>query len=825
MLPEYAEIAVPLRVTQTFTYRLPLGLRDSAQVGARVQVTFGRQNITGYIVALHTELDPALDLDPAALKEVAELLDAEPLLTPETLALTRWIADYYAAPWGEVLRAALPAGLNATLEQIVTLTTAGRDELASLPPRRATSTSGQILQLLADNPAPVPVRTLEKEIEAKKIKPALRKLTEAEWVTVTTRTRTAGLRTKRRKVVRLLDLTTDEQKDTARALSEAQQRIINTLIDAGGMMPFTRLTETAEASAAPIVTLEKRGLVSVTVEDVRRDPLGGAALPKLNEFPLTPAQSEALAAIAKPLHERRYAAFLLHGVTGSGKTEVYLRAMRAALDQDRASLMLVPEIALTPVFFKRLRAVFGDLVAILHSGLSAGERFDEWSRIRRGVARVVIGTRSAIFAPLADLGLLVVDEEHEASYRQQDSPYYHARDAAVIRAHQAGAVVVLGSATPALESFRNAKSGKYNYLAMPDRVANRPLAQAEIIDMRAAPVAQSRPEVFSPQLLDAIRATHERGEQSIILLNRRGFSSFVLCRACGEAIRCPSCDVTLTYHRRAHQLVCHYCNHQQRPPTTCLTCQSKYLHYLGEGTEQLESLLEAHFPDLKIARLDRDTTVRRDEFDRVITAFAKHEIDMLVGTQMLAKGHDFPKVTLVGVVSVDAGLGLPDFRAAERTFQLLTQVAGRAGRGELAGRVIIQTFHPEHYALQHACAQDYAAFYREEMHYRQRFTFPPYVALASLMVRGTDLEQVTNAATQLAKVLEQANAPDNLCRVLGPAPAALARIKNEHRWQLLVKAPSRAKLRRTLDLALAQAEAAGCPMRLVSLEIDPVNLL
>lgn len=825
MLPEYAEIAVPLRVTQTFTYRLPLGLRDTAQVGARVQVGFGRQNVTGYIVALHPELDPALDLDADALKDVTELLDAEPLLTPETLSLTRWIADYYVAPWGEVLRAALPAGLNATLEQIVALTPAGRDELSRLPVRRATSPQGQILQLLTETAAPVPVRTLEKEIGATKLKTALRALLQAEWVTLTTRTRTAGLRAKRRKIVRLLDLTTDEQRAAARALSAPQQRIINTLIAAGGMMPFALLTETAEASAAPIVTLEKRGLLTVTVEDVRRDPLGGATLPKLNDFPLTHAQQEALAAIAKPLHARRYGAFLLHGVTGSGKTEVYLRAMRAALEQGRSSLMLVPEIALTPVFFKRLRAVFGDLVAILHSGLSAGERFDEWSRIRRGVARVVIGTRSAVFAPLVDLGLVVVDEEHEASYRQHESPYYHARDAALVRAHQAGAVAVLGSATPALESFHNAKVGKYNYLQMPDRVANRPLAQAEIIDMRAVPVAQSRPEVFSAPLLEAISTTHERGQQSIILLNRRGFSSFVLCRACGEAIRCPACDVTLTYHRRAHHLICHYCNHQTRPPRTCPTCQSQYLHYLGEGTEQLESILAAHFPKLRIARLDRDTTTRRQEFERVITAFAAHEIDMLVGTQMLAKGHDFPNVTLVGVVSVDAGLGLPDFRAAERTFQLLTQVAGRAGRGELSGRVIIQTFHPEHYSLRHACAQDYEAFYREEMYYRQRFSFPPYVALASLLVRGTDLEQVTATAAQLATALENANVPDNDCRVLGPAPAPLARIKNEHRWQLLVKAPNRAKLRRTLDLAFAQAEAEGCPMRLVSLEIDPVNLL
>ncbi len=822
--PQYAEIAVPLRVTQTFTYRLPLGLRDAVQIGARVLVTFGRQTVTGYVVALHETLDPALDLDAAALKDVTELLDAEPLLTPATLALTRWVADYYAAPWGEVLKAALPAGLNATIEQTVTITGVGRDELLRLPPRRAVAPKTRVLQMLDANAGPLALRALAQELGAAPARAAVRALSQAGWVVVTTRSRTATARAKRRKIVRLLPLESETQTGTARQLTAPQQRIINMLIAAGGMMPFTALMEAAGASAAPVGSLEKRGLVSVMVEDVRRDPLAGAELPKINDFPLTHAQSEALAAIAKPLYARRYAAFLLHGITGSGKTEVYLRAMRAALEQGRSALMLVPEIALTPVFFRRLRAVFGDLVAILHSGLTQGERFDEWSRIRRGIAQVVIGTRSAVFAPLEKLGLLVVDEEHEASYRQQDAPFYHARDAAIVRAHQGGAVVVLGSATPSLESYHNAKTGKYSYLRMPDRIANRPLAQAEIIDMREAPFSQGRPALLTEPLLEALRATHGRGEQSIILLNRRGFSSFVLCRSCGEAVRCTDCDVTLTYHRRAHLLVCHYCNHRRRPPRTCPACQSQYLQYIGEGTEQLEGVLQTHFPELRITRVDRDTTSRRQEFERVIMSFSAGEIDMLVGTQMLAKGHDFPNVTLVGVVSVDAGLGLPDFRAAERTFQLLTQVAGRAGRGALAGRVLIQTFHPEHYALRHACAQDYDAFYKEEMHYRQHFNFPPYVALAALLIRGTELTQVETTAAQLRAALEAAN-PENACRVLGPAPAPLARIKNEHRWQILVKAPNRAKLRRTIDLALANAEAEGCPMRLVSLEIDPVNMM
>jgi primosomal protein N' (replication factor Y) len=822
--PQFAEIAVPLRVAQTFTYRLPVGLQSEAQVGARVRVSFGRQSVTGYIVDLRAELDAALELDETALKEVEELLDAEPLLTPEVLQLTRWIAAYYASPWGEVLKSSLPAGLNATSEQILDITEEGRDELARLPPRRAASAKGRLLQIIEQAGASVPMRAVAQELGKNAAQQAARELARTGWISVATRSRTGGAKPKRRKMARLRELTGAEQTAAARQLSEAQQRVIAALIEAGGALPFADLVEIADVSAAPVNTLEKRGLIAVTVEEVRRDPLAGVELPRINDFPLTDAQTDALRTILAPLHENRYAAFLLHGVTGSGKTEVYIRAMRDALEQGRSALMLVPEIALTPVFSRRLRAWFGDAVAILHSSLSAGERFDEWSRIRRGEARVVIGTRSAIFAPVWNLGLIVVDEEHEATYRQQESPYYHARDAAVVRAHNCGAVVVLGSATPSLESFHNAKRGKYNYLQMPDRVANRPLAVAEIVDMRQLFPERGQTKIFSDELLEAIQTTHERGEQSIILLNRRGFSSFVLCRSCGEAIRCPECDVTLTYHRRAHLLVCHYCNHRERPPRACPSCNSKFLHYVGEGTEQLETLLQERFPDIRIARLDRDTTARRKEFERAIMSFGAREIDMLVGTQMLAKGHDFPNVTLVGVISVDAGLGLPDFRAAERTFQLLTQVAGRAGRGELAGRVVIQTFHPEHYALRHARSQDYEAFYAEEMRYRQSFNFPPYVALAALLTRGENFDNVQRAAATLKTALEAHNT-ERLCRVLGPAPAPIARIKGEHRIQILIKARNRAALRKTLDLALADAQAEGCDLRSVNVEIDPVNLL
>jgi len=487
-------------------------------------------------------------------------------------------------------------------------------------------------------------------------------------------------------------------------------------------------------------------------------------------------------------------------------------------------MMLVPEIALTPVFSRRLRAQFGDQVAIFHSSLQRGERFDEWTRVRNGEARVVIGTRSAVFAPASNLGLVVVDEEHESSYRQQDSPYYNGRDTAIVRAQKESATVILGSATPSLESFQNAKIGKYQYLSLPERILARPMAEASIIDMRKVFAQHGKPQVFSDGLLEAIRTTHDRKEQAIVLLNRRGYSSFVLCRSCGETIQCPNCDVTLTYHRSERVMLCHYCNHAQQAPSECPACGKKFIYYVGEGTEKLEELLKELFPMLRIARIDRDTTARRRRFERTLIDFSQGKIDMLVGTQMLAKGHDFPNVTLVGVVSVDAGLALPDFRSAERTFQLITQVAGRAGRGDRPGRVLIQTYHPYHYALRHACAQDYEQFFNEEIVYRQNHSYPPFVALASVLIHGADLGRVRADALELRRELDKANT-ERSCRILGPAPAPLARLKGEHRFQVLIKSRSRRQLRTVADAGMKAIADRGLNLRAFNLEIDPISIM
>ena len=821
--PLYAEVALPLRLAQTFTYRLPLALREDARVGARVLVPFGRTLTTGYVVALHDALDPAAGLAEEDLKEAEELLDAEPLITPEVLEITRWISDYYAAPWGEVLKAALPAGLNSTIEQVVTVTSAGLDELARLPPRRAATAKAHLLRL-ASVEGSTTLREASREVGQAKAAKAVRELERAGWVTVSHRARSAQAKPKRRKAVRLLPAE-HHDGNGARGLTHAQQRVVDALIDGGGEMLFAELLEAAETSASSVQTLERRGLLEVYVRDVRRDPLAGARLPARDELRLTGDQATALDAINEAQEGGHFAAFLLHGVTGSGKTEIYIRAMREALRRGKTAMMLVPEIALTPVFSRRLRAHFGDAVAIFHSSLTTGERFDEWHRLRRGEARVVIGTRSAVFAPVSDLGVIVVDEEHESSYRQQESPFYHGRDTAVVRAKLERAVVVLGSATPSMESYHNARAGKYRHLRLPNRIAGRAMARAEIVDMREVFRAAGRTEVFAPDLLTAIEETHGRGEQSIILLNRRGYSSFLLCRSCGDRINCDNCDVTLTFHRSERSLICHYCNLRQRVPQACPSCKGAFMHYVGEGTEQLEEILRERFPTLRIARLDRDTAARKSTYEQTILSFGAGELDMLVGTQMIAKGHDFPNVTLVGVVSVDAGLGLPDFRAAERTFQLITQVAGRAGRGDLPGRVLIQTFHPHHYALRHACAQDYEAFFEEEINHRRGLSYPPFVALASLLARGEDLTRVQATAAELRRALDDANR-DRHVRVLGPAPAPLARLRGEHRVQILLKSRSRPRLRETIELAFADAaRTPGCDLQSVNVEIDPVNLM
>lgn len=817
--PEFVEVALPVPLRQTFTYCIPFGIQENIKIGSRLLVPFGRRHLTGYTVALHETLSEELEIEESQLKEVLELFDDEPLLTEEIIKLTQWTADYYASSWGEVLKASLPAGINATVEQIININSRGKDELIKLETSNTSKT--QILNYLNKN-GETSLRELKKKFGSRKALRAVNGLISNDFASKHHRTLTTKVKPKRRKAVRLLP--PENHKPTAKKLTETQQKITDFLIKEDGEILFTEIIEKLDVGASPINTLAKYGFVEIFVKEVLRDPLAESKIPEIQDLVLTKQQNKVLGEIKKGLGTNKYNAFLLHGVTGSGKTEVYIRAMKSVLNKGKSALMLVPEIALTPVFSKRLRAVFGKEVAILHSSLSTGERFDEWRRIRKGDARVVIGTRSAVFAPLQNVGLIVIDEEHDSSYRQHEMPFYNARDVAIVRANFADAVVVLGSATPALESFHNAHIGKFGYLQLKNRVGNRPLATAEIVDMREVFKEVGKDPIFAPQLEEAIKQTHERGEQSIILLNRRGFSQFVLCRSCGETIRCMNCDITLTFHKREQKLVCHYCNHREKSPKTCPQCESRYLYFMGEGTEQIENLLSRKFSELRIARVDRDTTKRKRELENVLSDFSDRKIDMLVGTQMLAKGHDFPNVTLVGVISVDAGLSLPDFRSSERTFQLLTQVAGRAGRGELPGRVLIQTYYPEHYALKHSKTQNYDSFYEEEIAFRKNLHYPPFVALSSILIKHPNYNYAHDNAQILFSALNSANT-NKQCIILGPAPAPLPRLKGEFRLQILVKSRNRRNLRETLDFALVEAESKFCDLKIVYVEIDPINLL
>jgi primosomal protein N' (replication factor Y) len=854
----FAEVAIPLYVHQTFTYALPESFAAQAQPGCRALVPFGRQLLTGYIVDLHHTLEEAgLDAASTDIKAVEELFDTEPLVTRELLELTKWIADYYFAPWGETIKACLPAGINAEAETLLSLTTNAREALSNLPAKPTTKL--QALQFIAanlDDNGAMNARLLIKEFDKAKAGALIRELEKSGYLIVTRQMQDAAVKPKKQQAVRLriadcglrieeenanLESNTDEtnnrptvspepdKKNPQSAirnpqLSEAQERVIQTLLDSPEPLGLTQLTEAADVSTSVIKTLEKRGLVEIFVREVRRDPLAHIRNLQADELDLMPQQHDALDAITTALAANNYAAFLLHGVTGSGKTEVYIRAMRTALEQGKTALMLVPEISLTPMFARRLSAHFGDAVAILHSSLSDGERLDEWNRMRTGEARICIGARSGVFAPLENLGLLIVDEEHEAAYKQDSEPRYHGRDTAIVRALKANAVVVLGSATPSMESFHNAHTGKYTYLKMGERISGRPLAPVEVVDMREVFARHGKQQIFSDEMKAAIVENHERGKQTLVLLNRRGFSSFLLCRSCGHKSHCPNCDVALTYHKSEARLVCHYCGHQARVPRACENCSGPYIYYVGEGTEQIEALLQELYPEMRISRLDRDTTRRRGAFEKLLGEFAIGEIDLMVGTQMIAKGHDFHNVTLVCVISVDAGLAIPDFRSAERTFQLLTQVAGRAGRGEDRGRVLLQSYHPEHYALEYAQTQVYEKFYEHEIHFRQQMRYPPFVALINVLIHHAEYAKATTVAAEFARLLKAADKEQAL-RILGPAPAPLARIKGEHRLQVLIKTKNRRVAREALDAAMLALKEQAWDLRMLNVEVDPVSLM
>ncbi len=818
----YCEVALAVPLRSTFTYAIPAPLADAVVPGNRVVVPLRNRAMVGVVLEL-SERRP----EEHKIKEVAEVLDPLPALPPRLIELGRWLSNYYLAPVGEVFRAMLPPVVEVRQEREFTLTPAGRDylaELASIGNRsEAQVTEQALLELIEVEGRPIrwgrAGRLPGGQAAAARL--LRRGQLETHEVTRHRKVRTQKIAAWNPDVPPELPFAAPKGKKAA-AAQEALERIRRVLTSERGPLPVGMLVEQAGVTRAMVERFARQGKLKVWEESlaVEEDLFEANFTPPANV--LNEEQKRALNEIHGWLEAGTFTVGLLYGVTGSGKTEVYLRAIEGALGRGRAAIVLVPEIALTLWIGRLCRAMFGDRVAVLHSGLPDAERAREWWRVRRGEARVVVGTRSAIFAPLENLGLVIVDEEQESSYKQEETPRYHGRDTAIVRAKLENAVVVLGSATPSMESFHHARSGKYHLLQLETRVENRPLASVEVVDLREDFRQTHRAAPLSERLRAAITERLEAGTQALVLINRRGYSWFVLCRSCGAAVQCENCSISMTYHKRRELLVCHYCGYSRPVPKTCPKCESKHVYFVGEGAEQVEERLRELFSQARIARLDRDTARTKRQYQQVLGAFAAGKLDILVGTQMVAKGHDFQRVTLVGVVGIDTSLALPDFRASERTFQLLTQVAGRAGRGELPGTVLVETYYPEHYAIQCATRQDYVSFFEKELHFRRLMHYPPFTALANVIVRDRKIENAIRWSRQLAGFF--APLESRGVKVLGPAAAPLARLKREYRFQFLLKAPKRAELTRALAAGLDFCAQKQIPESAVIVDVDPLSL-
>ena len=817
MSAAYCNVALPVPLRNTFTYGIPEELRAQVTPGARVLVPFRKKSLVGVVVEM-VESPPAETM----IRDVAKALDLIPALMPRLLELGHWIAGYYLAPIGEVFRAMLPPVTELAAKREILLTDAGKTLAIDLKQGKfLTDLSGveaEFLQKLVEKKGVLPFAAASKAgigLES------LQRLQRRGYVQIQ-----ETMQGRKRKVQTVVAWKVEEPAANAKPLAEKEERIRTLLETERGALPLPQLLKLAGVSRALIERMLRDGLLESWEEaiDPADDPFDVGYEPPAHS--LNPAQESAFGAIRARFELGEFGVQLLHGVTGSGKTEVYLRSVQDTLARGKTAIILVPEIALTLWIGRQCRAWFGaqfEGVAVLHSALSDVERTREWWRVRNGQARVVVGTRSAVFAPLENLGLVIVDEEQENSFKQEETPRYHGRDVAIVRAKLENAVALLGSATPALETYHNATSGKYELLTMASRVENRSLAAVEIVDLRAEFQQTHQTSPISKILHDGISECLQFQTQALILINRRGYSWSVLCRSCGASVQCANCSISLTYHKNRNRLECHYCGYTQAVPKTCPKCDSKFIYFFGEGSEHLEERLRKEFPGARIARLDRDTVRTKQQYQETLGAFAGGALDILVGTQMLAKGHDFQRVTLVGVISADSSLSMPDFRAAERTFQLLTQVAGRAGRGELPGRVLIQTYYPEHYAIQDAVRQDYLAFYERELHYRRMMAYPPFTSLANVIVRDVNLEKAIRWSRQLSEYFARSDGKG--IRVLGPASAPLARLKKEHRFQFLLKSPKRSVITKLLSGAMSFCDAKEIPQTAVLVDMDPLSLL
>jgi primosomal protein N' (replication factor Y) len=780
----YIEVAIALPVYNTYTYSVPENLSALASAGKRVLVPFGKRRVTGYI------LGSSEDSDHEKIKVVLDILDENPIFPASMIPFFRWTADYYMHPIGDVIKCALPGGLNLYDYVTIAITQKGAETLFE---NSVTPLESEILTQLKTGPGRL--KDLSKSLN-KHIPNALIHIMERRGLIIHKRKLKGG--TTKPKMERHVSLlAADKPVDK---LSNTRKKIINVVKD-HGEISVSKLKTLVPSAPRLIKPLEATGYIAVYKKEVYRDPFG-EPIASDTAHSLTKEQQSVISTVLESLGQK-FTTCLLTGVTGSGKTEVYMQLAAKAINRGYSVLVLVPEIALISQMERRFRARFGDCVAILHSGLSAGERYDQWMRIARREVAVAIGARSAVFAPFRDIGIIIVDEEHDTSYKQEGHLRYNARDLAIVRAKLNGGVALLGSATPSIQSYYNVTTKKYKEVTLKKRVEKRPLPEIIVVDLRESSSAKGIRRFITSELQEAMEATLERGEQVLLFLNRRGFAGYPVCTACGEAIRCKNCDISLTLHQKANAYKCHYCGFTRSSASNCTSCGSSRIRPLGLGTERVEAAVKSLFPDARTVRMDRDTTRRKGSILKILKGLRNQTTDLLVGTQMVAKGHDFPNITLVGIICADLSLNFPDFRAGERTFQLLAQVAGRAGRGTVPGRVILQTYNPNHFSILSATEQNFKNFYNAEIDFRKSLNYPPFSRMVQLKISGKDEEktrQHAQAVGDLCNALKRNNKSFlKSVEILGPIEASLPRIAKRYRWQILLKGLSVKPLHRFLN--------------------------
>ncbi|CAM2820888.1 primosomal protein N' [Paenibacillus sediminis] len=797
-------VDVPSKGTnRPFDYLIPESMRDWIEVGSRVGVPFGHRTVQGFVVSLHDK--PEMDI--SKMKPIQELLDLVPPLPPDLVELASWMSEKYACHEMTALQAMIPSALKGKAERYVSVSEESdldeeeESDLLLIPKTREEEQWERIIVGFIRQNGPVRMEQLSSRYpeQAGIIKSLIRRGVLQETQNIRDKVQKKTLKTV---ILNVSENETEQVLQSFSAKARRQKEVLQFLLEMNFPMTLKEVMSVLQVTAGTVKALEEKGYVKIEEVEVFRDPYKGRKFKPTSPLPLTKEQQTVFDSITRGLNTLNYGAYLLHGVTGSGKTEIYLQTIERCLSLGRQAIVMVPEISLTPQMVERFKGRFGSRVAVLHSRLSGGERYDEWRKIREGKVQVAIGARSAVFAPFTNLGLIIMDEEHETSYKQEESPKYHARDVAIKRAHQHGAVVILGSATPSLESYYAARSQSNSEFApilleMHSRALGSNLPEVHIIDMRNE-LRDGNRSMFSRKLHQGIAARLERGEQMVLLLNRRGYSTFVMCRTCGYVASCPECDISLTYHQKSNNMRCHYCGYAAPAPAICPDCGSEHIRYFGTGTQRVEEELAKLFPGIRVIRMDVDTTTEKGSHERLLNQFREKKADVLLGTQMVAKGLDFPDVTLVGVITADSALNLPDFRAAEKTFQLLTQVAGRAGRHHLPGEVFIQSYTPDHYSIIHASRHDYSNFVREELKHRMALSYPPYCRLILVTFSHEKLPLVVrmaeNFSTELqakARKLGWYGGLDRLTsaalEVLGPVASPIPRIKNRYRFQCMIK--------------------------------------